>query len=73
MEPTVSKVVTSPLGAGQLGFYVLELSAGFVLDLGLCVGAACPAGYQPRMWLVGPGVQGSQRPPFAIPEGMGAQ
>jgi len=73
LEPTVSKVVTSQLGAGQLGFYVLELSAGFVLDLGLFVGAACPPAFQPRMWLVGPSLQGSQRPPFAIPEGMGAE
>jgi hypothetical protein len=73
LEPTVSKVVTSQLGAGQLGFYVLELSAGFVLDLGLFVGAACPASFQPRMWLVGPGVEGNARPPFPIPEGLGAR
>lgn len=73
LEPTVSKVVTGQLGAGQLGFYIFELAAGFVLDLGLFVGAACPVAYQPRMWLVAPGVQGNQRPPFAIPEGMGAK
>ncbi len=73
LEPTVSKVVTGQIGAGQLGFYIFELAAGFVLDLGLFVGAACPAAYQPRMWLVGPGVQGSQRPPFTIPGGMGAR
>lgn len=53
LEPTVSKVVTSQVNAGQLGFYVLELAAGFVLDLELFVGATCPPAYQPRMWLVG--------------------
>lgn len=72
LEPTVSKVITSQLGAGQLGFYAFELAAGFVLDLGLFVGAACPAAFQPRMWLVGPGVQGNRRPPFTVPEGLGA-
>lgn len=73
LEPSVSKVVTGQLSAGQLGFYVLELSAGFVLDLGLFVGAACPPAFQPRMWLVGPGLQGNARPPFPAPEGMGAR
>lgn len=73
LEPTISKVVTGQLGAGQLGFYAFELAAGFVLDLGLFVGAACPAAFQPRMWLVGPGVQGNQRPPFDVPEGLGAR
>jgi len=73
LEPGVSKVVTSQLNAGQLGFYVLELSAGFVLDLGLFVGAACPPAFQPRMWLVGPGLQGNARPPFPTPEGMEAR
>ena len=73
LEPTISKVVTGQLSAGQLDFYAFELAAGFVLDLGLFVGAACPATFQPRIWLVGPGVQGNQRPPFAIPDGLGAR
>lgn len=73
LEPTVSKVVTSQVNAGQLGFYIFELAAGFVLDLGLFVGAACPPAFQPRMWLVGPGLEGHERPPFAIPGGMGAK
>ncbi len=73
VEPTVSKVITSQVNANQMGFYELELPAGFVLDLGLFVGAACPAAFQPRMWLVGPGIAGNARPPFAIPGGMGAR
>lgn len=60
LEPTVSKVVTSQVNAGQLGFYVPELASGFVLDLGLFVGAACPPAFQPRMWLVGPGLEGHE-------------
>ncbi|MDX2005780.1 MAG: hypothetical protein SFU83_10930 [Meiothermus sp.] len=72
LEPTVSKVVTGNLAAGQLAFYAFEVAAGFVLDLGIFVGAACPSGYAPRMWLVGKSLPKAQAP-FALPEGMGAK
>jgi hypothetical protein len=72
MDPTVSKVVTGQLGARQLAYLAFELEAGFVLDIGLFVGAACPASFQLRLWLVGPGLPKAS-PPFALPEGAGAK
>lgn len=73
LEPTVSKVVTGRLAAGQLAFYTFELAAGFVLDLGLFVGAACPSGFQPRMWLAGPGLPIGRENLSGLPSNQGAK
>ncbi len=72
LEPSVSKVVTGQLASRQLAFLALELTAGFVLDIGLFVGGACPTSFKPRLWLIGPGLPKDQ-PPFDLPSSLGAK
>jgi hypothetical protein len=71
-SPSVSKVVTGQLAPGQVAYLAFQLGAGFVLDVGLFVGAACPAAFQPRLWLIGAGLPKTDTP-FSKPDGLGAR
>ena len=70
LEPTVSKVITAEAKTGGLDWYALEVAQGFNLDVALFVGAPCPKAFNPRLYLIGPGLTG--KAPFATPEGTGA-
>jgi hypothetical protein len=69
-EPQVSKVITAEARSGGQDWYVMDVGNSFRLDVALFVGAPCPKAFMPKLWLVGPGLDG--RAPFAVPVGMGA-
>ncbi len=73
LDPGVAQVITGRLNPGGWDYYLLELPPGFTLDASLFVGAVCPPGFQPRLWLLGPGIQGEAAPPFPLPPGVGAR
>lgn len=70
-EPEVSKAITGQLSPSSMAYFRFDLPAGFVLDLGLFVGGDCPTNFEPRLWLVGPGLP-SLDTPFPIEKGQGA-
>ena len=69
-EPRISKVITAEAQPGGVDWYALEAGAGFRLDVSLFVGSNCPKNFSPRLYLVGPGLEG--KAPFAVPDGLGA-
>jgi len=71
-RPTVAQVVIGRLASGERHYFLLSAPAGFSLDAALFVGGACPEAFQPRLWLLGPGLRG-EAPPFPLPEGYGAR
>jgi hypothetical protein len=73
-QPNISKVITAEAKGGR-DWYSLEVKAGFKLDVALFVGAPCVKDFKPRLYLVGPGLEGpgsSSSVPFEMPAGTGA-
>jgi hypothetical protein len=68
-QPSISKVITAEAKGGR-DWYSLEVKAGFKLDVALFVGAPCPKEFKPRLYVVGPGLEGNA--PFELPAGTGA-
>jgi hypothetical protein len=68
-QPNVSKVITAEARGGR-DWYSLEVKAGFKLDVALFVGAPCAKEFKPRLYVVGPGLEGAV--PFELPAGTGA-
>jgi hypothetical protein len=68
-QPNISKVITAE-AKGGCDWYSLEVKAGFKLDVALFVGAACVKEFKPRLYVVGPGLEGAA--PFELPAGTGA-
>jgi hypothetical protein len=68
-QPNISKVITAEAKGGR-DWYALEVKAGFKLDVALFVGAPCVKEFKPRLYVVGPGLEGSA--PFELPAGTGA-
>ena len=68
-QPNVSKVITAEAKGGR-DWYSLEVKAGFKLDVALFVGAPCAKEFKPRLYVVGPGLEGAA--PFELPAGTGA-
>jgi hypothetical protein len=68
-QPNISKVITAEAKGGR-DWYSLEVRAGFKLDVALFVGAPCVKEFKPRLYVVGPGLEGAA--PFEIPVGTGA-
>jgi hypothetical protein len=69
LQPNISKVITAEASGGR-DWYSLEVKAGFKLDVALFVGAPCPKEFKPRLYVVGPGLEGAA--PFELPAGTGA-
>lgn len=72
VEPTVSKAIIGQLPPSQMAHFKFELPPGFVLDLGLFAGGGCASSFEPRMWLVGPGLPALDTP-FPVEKGQGAR
>ena len=70
-EPEVSKVITAEARANGQNWYVLDVPEGFQLDVAIFKSAACANDFNPRLWVVGPGLEGPSRAPFKLPDGMG--
>ncbi len=68
-QPSISKVITAEAKGGR-DWYSLEVKAGFKLDVALFVGAPCVKEFKPRLFVVGPGLEGAA--PFELPAGTGA-
>jgi hypothetical protein len=68
-QPQISKVITAEAKGGR-DWYSLEVKTGFKLDVALFVGAPCPKEFKPRLFVVGPGLEGAA--PFELPTGAGA-
>jgi hypothetical protein len=74
LQPSISKVITAEAKGGR-DWYSLEVRAAFKLDVALFVGAACPKEFKPRLYVVGPGLEGpdfNSSVPFELPAGTSA-
>jgi hypothetical protein len=69
LQPQISKVITAEAKGGR-DWYSLEVKAGFKLDVALFVGAPCAKEFKPRLYVVGPGLEGAA--PFELPAGTSA-
>jgi hypothetical protein len=69
LQPNISKVITAEAKGGR-DWYALEVKAGFKLDVALFIGAPCSKEFKPRLYVVGPGLEGTT--PFELPAGTGA-
>lgn len=60
--PRVSKAIFGTLAAGGIAWFALDTPDGFRLDARVFAGGGCDAAFRPRLWLLGPGLDGRADP-----------